>query len=188
MYNAETMAKSKTSQKVFIGILAVVTAISLGGLTGILGGSPLPNGNPATENIDSSQVVGATGVPCLTSEKFHLHPHLTILVDGEEVPVPANVGVFSDCTQELHTHEADGIIHVESDRDKGYTFTNFLNVLGLVLEQPGYILRLTVDGKFNENNPNFVLEDGQEILLEYIAIPDFGVVEDEPQETIPEAE
>lgn len=186
------MAKQKASQKVFIGILAVMTAVTLAGAGGIFGGGVSPNsGAPAQELANQNQPdnIPTSNVPCLTSEDFHLHPHLTVLLDGEDVPIPANIGVSPDCIQELHTHESDGIIHVESDMDKGYTFADFLGLLGLPIDQAGFVTRLTVDGEFNDNDPNFLLEDGQEIVLEYITLPDFAAPQgDEFQETVPEAE
>ena len=179
------MAKQKTSQKVFIGILAVMTAVTLAGAGGIFGGGVSPNNDvPANQNQAANTF--ASNVPCLTSEDFHLHPRLVILLDGEEIPLPVNIGVEPNCVRELHTHEPDGVIHVESDVDKGYTFADFLGVWGFPIDQTGLITKLTVNGDFDNNNPNFKLEDGQEIVLEYITIPsDFGAVETESQETVP---
>ena len=85
------------------------------------------------EYVSAEQIVEATGVQCLTSEEFHIHPHLVIKIDGIEEPLPANIGIYTNCTQELHTHEADGIIHVESAVDRGYVFQDFLNVFGIFI-------------------------------------------------------
>lgn len=181
------MAKQKTSQKVFIGILAVMTAVTLAGAGGIFGGGVSPNNGVPGQNQASN--ISTSNVPCLTSGAFHLHPRLVILLDGEEIPLPVNIGVEPNCVRELHTHEPDGVIHVESDVDKGYTFADFLGVWGLPLDQAGFITRLTVDGEFNDNDINFKLEDGQEVILEYITLPDFAVPQgDVPQGAIPEAE
>jgi len=168
------MAKKKEKKGLVI-FVAIATTISLAGLTGIFGTSvPASNNTQQNMPVNHAQVASVTGVPCLTSEVFHLHPHLTITIDGISEPLPADIGVLTGCIQELHTHEEDGIIHVESDVDKGYTLADFLNVWGIGLEQPGYITRLTVDDEFNENDMNFKLEDEQEILLEFIEIPSFG--------------
>jgi len=168
------MAKKKDKKGLVI-FVAIATTISLAGLTGLFGtGTPQQSNTGQDVPVDPTEVANVTGVPCLTSEAFHLHPHLTIMIDGTEEPLPANIGVLEGCTQELHTHELDGVIHVESDVDKGYTFADFLNVWGLGLEQSGYITRLTVNDEFNENDTSFKLEDGQEILLEFIAVPSFG--------------
>jgi len=168
------MAKNKKERKGLVIFVAIATTISLAGLTGLFGTGAPTQQVGQNQAPDVNQIVASTGVPCLTSEVFHLHPHLTITIGGVEEPLPVNIGVFSGCFQELHTHDADGVIHVESDVDKGYTFADFLNVWGIGLEQSGYITRLTVDDEFNENDINFKLEDEQEILLEFITIPSFG--------------
>jgi len=174
------MAKQKTSQKVFIGILAVMTAVTLAGAGGIFGGgggvSP-HQGAPATtlDGVPNQTAnTSLSNVPCLTGGNFHLHPQFTILLDGDDVPLPADIGVSRSCVQEIHTHEPDGVIHVESDVDKGYTFADFLGVWGFPLDQAGFVTRLTVNGEFNDNDINFLFEDGQEIVLEYITLPDFA--------------
>ena len=58
----------------------------------------------------------------------HIHVHLTVLIDGASVPVPAGIGIgepvdagggfFSSAVgvdSPLHTHTADGIVHIEAD-------------------------------------------------------------------------
>lgn len=54
----------------------------------------------------------------------HYHPQLQIIVNGVEVPVPANIGVdaATGAMSALHTHTADGELHVEADV-AGETFT-----------------------------------------------------------------
>jgi hypothetical protein len=48
----------------------------------------------------------------------HYHPHLRIIINGKEVPVPANIGVdpATGAMSALHTHESDGTIHIEADK------------------------------------------------------------------------
>jgi len=161
------MAKKKQN-KGFVVFLAIVTTVSLAGLGGLFGSGISPQNAPSQVANNSAELSGS---PCLTSEEFHLHPHFTIKIDGEEVPIPENIGVEPNCFRELHTHEPDGIIHVESDIDKGYAFSDFLNVWGFPLQQENLITRLTVNGEFNNNDSSFILEDGQDIVLEYISLP-----------------
>ena len=163
------MAKNKTKQKVFVIFTAIITTVSLAGLTGVFTGAPQPGGNTSQANSSNNQP--QYDIPCSTSENFHTRSRLTIIVDGKELPLPANIGVDQECTREIHTHNEDGIIHIESAVDRGYTFADFLNVLGITLDQQGYTAKLTVNGAFNDNDPNFKLEDGQEIILEYITLP-----------------
>ena len=46
----------------------------------------------------------------------HNHPHLRIMINGREVPVPADIGVdpASGSMSAVHTHTADGTIHIEA--------------------------------------------------------------------------
>ncbi|MBI2010727.1 MAG: hypothetical protein HYS89_00610 [Candidatus Colwellbacteria bacterium] len=153
------MAKNK----LFVGLMVGVVALSLLGLTGLFN---VPFGGSDNSSEDNS---GPKSVPCLTSEAFHIHPELTVLVNGQKEAVPANIGIVPGCTRELHTHATDGVIHVESAVDRGYVFTNFLAVWGKSLERGGYDLKITVDGA-ETTDPNFILKDGQEIILEYTSL------------------
>lgn len=82
------------------------------------------------------------GISCQTSEQtlFHIHAHLTVFVNGAPRQVPAGIGVpgaraqntpqgtFVDsgnCFYWLHTHSADGIIHIESPVKRSYTLGDF---------------------------------------------------------------
>lgn len=46
----------------------------------------------------------------------HYHPQLQIVIRGQQVPVPANIGVdpATGAMSALHTHTPDGVIHVEA--------------------------------------------------------------------------
>ena len=58
--------------------------------------------------------------PCLPTEGTaqHIHPYLRILVDGAPVTIPAVVGIRdvggATCFEPVHTHDASGIVHIES--------------------------------------------------------------------------
>ena len=54
----------------------------------------------------------------------HYHPQLQIIINGNDVPVPANIGVdrATGVMSALHTHESDGTIHIEADK-AGEVFT-----------------------------------------------------------------
>lgn len=87
--------------------------------------------------------VAAAGLdlgPMGTAE--HYHPHLTITVDGQPVPVPPNIGVDPNtgAMSAVHTHEGDGTIHIEA-HTVGETFT-----LGQLFTQWGVALTPTQVG------------------------------------------
>ena len=57
---------------------------------------------------------------------FHIHQHLEVYVNGERVTVPPSIGILgSSFITELHTHQTDGVIHVESAQNRPYTLGQF---------------------------------------------------------------
>ena len=117
-----------------------------------LDGSSLP---PWPAPTDVAARVASAGLdlgPMGTAE--HYHPHLQIIVNGNEVPVPANIGVdpATGAMSALHTHETDGTIHIEADR-AGEVFT-----LGQLFIQWGVKLTATQIGGVQA-------KDGQKVTL-----------------------
>ena len=147
--------------KLVTWVIVIVTALAMVGFSGLFN---LGNSSPQSQNQPKEE--SRAKVQCLTSEAFHIHPHLQILVAGKEEPIPANIGIIPGCTYELHTHAADGIVHIESAVDRGYIFADFMSVWKKPLLRDGYTLKMTVDGK-ETLDPNFVMKDGQQVVLEY---------------------
>jgi hypothetical protein len=56
---------------------------------------------------------------------FHIHQHLDIYVNGKHVTVPALIGIDSSFVTEMHTHAPDGVLHVESAKNRPYTLGQF---------------------------------------------------------------
>lgn len=133
----------------------------------VLGRSVFPIGN--TEQGGQGQTVA--GVPCsLGDETFHIHFHLSLWVNGEQIAIPGGVG-FKDpieengivtdgiCLYELHTHDATGIIHVEAPAPRSYTLGQLFQVWGRPLEAnhvAGFIgpVRVFVNGTPVDGDPN----------------------------------
>jgi hypothetical protein len=84
------------------------------------------------------------GIGCSTNEQtlFHIHAHLTVFVNGVARQIPAGIGipgaraqataqgpfiVSGTCFYWLHTHVADGIIHIESPVHRAYTLGQFFD-------------------------------------------------------------
>jgi hypothetical protein len=107
-------------------------------------GPPGPEGVPVPAAAPLASIAsGATGRPvdgisCQTTEQtlFHIHAHLTIFVNGAPTQLPAGIGIpgaqsqttssgtfitGGTCLYWLHTHAADGIIHIESPIQRVYT-------------------------------------------------------------------
>jgi len=129
--------------------LSTLGALTAAPAAGALGPENVP--------IPSAPVLAATSpattgqsideISCQTSEQtvFHIHTHLTIFVDGKQRQVPAAIGIpdavaqqtsagpFVDsgtCFYWLHTHAADGIIHIESPVQRTYTLGEFFDEWG----------------------------------------------------------
>lgn len=110
-----------------------------------------------------------SGLPCSTPNLpliTHIHPHLTVIVDGEDQTIPANIGLGA-CEFPMHTHDTTGTIHVEAQVARDYTLDEFLKVWGQPLNREGYKLKMTVNDAVNTELGNLVLKDGQKIVLEY---------------------
>ena len=109
-------------------------------------GVPLPVGTVLAP-IDST-LTGQTkdGITCGSEAVvYHIHVHLTIFVDGAARQVPGGVGIVhpltssangapfvnnGQCFYWLHTHAADGIVHVESPQTKTFSLGDFFDLWG----------------------------------------------------------
>ena len=60
---------------------------------------------------------------------YHIHAHLTMYIDGQNVPLPAQIGIASDqsCLYWLHTHDTSGVIHMEAPINRTFMLGNFLD-------------------------------------------------------------
>ena len=110
-------------------------------------GVPVPNAPQLGGNTPGSTGRVVDGIQCQGAEQvlFHIHAHLTVFVDGSARRVPFGVGIANaqvsttpvgpyvaagSCFYWLHTHAADGIIHIESPVQRTFTLGNFFDVWG----------------------------------------------------------
>jgi hypothetical protein len=113
---------------------------------GAMGPEKVPIPGAQTLAAPSAATSGQTidGISCQSAEQtvFHIHTHLTIFVNGQPRQVPAGIGIphavaqqtsagpFIDsgsCFYWLHTHAADGIIHIESPEQRTFTLGDFFD-------------------------------------------------------------
>lgn len=130
---------------------------------------------------------------CLEQEftDFHIHPELTIMINGQKQDMPANIGINSGggastthdqafqsgaCLHPIHTHSADGIIHVESPVERPYTLGDFFAVWGKVFikdqildskTDASHVIRVTVNDQDSTEFENLVLKDKDKIQIIY---------------------
>jgi hypothetical protein len=116
--------------------------------------------------------------------KVHVHAHLALFNKGQQIAIPYGIGIvrpfqatngFVGMGQGiywLHTHDATGIIHVESPDDRTYTLGQFFDIWGQPLtttEVAGLkgAVHAFVDGKPYTGNPRgIVLGAHTQITLE----------------------
>jgi hypothetical protein len=120
-------------------------------------------------------------LPVLTQEQldYHIHVHLDVFIRGVHVSVPALVGidVVDRFLTVLHTHDASGVVHIESASSKPYALGTFFGVWGVRLNPscigryctgPKARLRVYVGGRASTANPaGIVLREHEEIVLAY---------------------
>jgi len=113
-----------------------------------LEGVPIPQVPPLgkVRALKLNQTVD--GIKCELAEKvaFHIHAHLAVFVDGKQKQVQFGIGIGpplrgqnapvgpfvtnGSCFAWLHTHTADGIIHIESPFKRTFTLGDFFDIWG----------------------------------------------------------
>jgi hypothetical protein len=104
---------------------------------------------------------------------MHIHAHLDIFVNGKHVELPALVGINAAAgyLTELHTHDATGVIHIEAQQARNFTFGQFIAEWGVFLNSRclgAYCdnLKWYVDGKRQTGNPaDLEFKAHQEIVI-----------------------
>lgn len=127
---------------------------------------------------------------------YHVHAHLDVFVNGQPVEIPGGIGIeITDpavessgssyggipeegceqvCISPLHTHDPDGVIHVEAPSENEFTLGQFFVEMGVRLDEscvdefctPDVPLVVYVQGQPLEGNPaDIVLLDNQEIAI-----------------------
>lgn len=191
--------KERRRRLAFYGALVVVVAVLVAlAAVGIRNVSQNSNAAPGGD-LKSASGLGAESAPPwslpadvparveaagLTLGKMgtaeHYHAHLDILVDGQPVPVPVNIGIdpSSGAMSAVHTHSPDGVMHIEA-ATKGQPFTlgqlfTEWNVrlsgdqVGSLTAGNGNTLTAYVDGKKFTGNPAMIrLGKRQQIAIVY---------------------
>jgi hypothetical protein len=142
--------------------------------SGAAGSSPWPADPPGLR-----QRLEGAGLQVLTAEGQvqHTHQHLDLFVDGARVTVPAGIGIDTTARiiSPIHTHDATGIIHVESPVVRAFTLGELFDVWGVRFDGQclggtcagnGRALSVFVNGQPVSGDPrSIVLEAHLEIVL-----------------------
>lgn len=111
-----------------------------------------------------------------TGTGMHIHPHLKILINGEERNIQKDIGILRGCMRPLHTHDESGTIHNESAVRRDFTLGQFFEVWGEPFS-PDTILDarrdetheivVTVNGEAVTTYGDTVMRDKDQIIIEY---------------------
>lgn len=186
------MKKDNKRKNFLVIILSVVIAVGLAGFGSMSFNSSSPSvfsdaeDNLAEKVEDQNQLAPKRSrVPCANPflpapEKYHIHPRLKIIINGQERTIPANIGLsFSSCERVIHTHDETGEIHIEPNFYQEFTLGDFFSVWGEPFSKNQILdakvddkheIVMTVNGKPSFEYENLVLKDKQEIVIEYKSI------------------
>jgi hypothetical protein len=152
-------------------------------------GVPVPAGAALAGLASGAGGHPVDGISCQTSEQtlFHIHAHLTIFVNGSPRQVPAGIGIpgaqgqqtpqgtfitGGNCLYWLHTHAADGIIHIESPVHRTFTLGEVFSIWGQPLSShqagaaTGNVTALYNGQVYRGNPQNIPLNAHAQIQLE----------------------
>lgn len=109
---------------------------------------------------------------------YHIHPELTIMMNGVEIPIPQNLGVTATGMTSIHTHDEKGVIHVEAPIKKDFILGDFFAVWGKDFSKMKLLdttvsdtseIVVMVNGEKVDTYENTVLRDKDKIVISYQA-------------------
>lgn len=176
-------------------IAAVVLAISASGGSGLHTTNAQRAAAVATGNLTGLQSTPAPWqpeyphladrlaelhLPANGDESYHVHAHLSVYVNGQQVPVPGNVGITATLTggieATMHTHDTSGIIHMEAGNPYPFKVSDFLDVwgvkftdtqLGAYTDRGQDRVWMYVNGKPISDPVTYVLRPHDNVVLAY---------------------
>lgn len=135
---------------------------------------PLP-----ADPLAGARAAGLSVAP-MEGTAAHFHAHLDIIVNGQPVTVPGNLGISptQQALSEMHTHDERGVIHLEAPtKGKRYILGQFFDSwqvkltptgIGGLKTDAGHTLIAYVDGKQQTGDPAAIeLLSHREIALVY---------------------
>lgn len=141
---------------------------------------------PAVESLEGRELLSAKGnvprsflltpIPETATLAEHIHPLLTIKVNGQAVAIPEGIGIGPDGDLPIHTHDTTGIIHVESTQMQPFRLRDFFTVWGQPFSKTNILgnkadrthkITMTVDGRPSTAFGSLLLQNLQDIVINY---------------------
>jgi len=167
----------KDKKNIIAVVLVIIVGVSLLGFNNLF----LPTPEVQSGGVNREDAM-KTKVPCINPSlpipnEYHIHPELRIVVDGQNVAVPKDIGIgVGGCERAIHTHDTTGQIHIEPNFYQEFTLRDFFGVWGQPFSKDEvlgrraneeYEIVMAVDGGVSLEFENLVLRDKQNILIEY---------------------
>jgi hypothetical protein len=145
--------------------IALVQGTQVGKATFAPGDTPHGGNGQPVDGIDGSS---------REMLSVHIHAHLALFFNGEQIAIPCGIGIVRPFRivngfvgvgsgfYWLHTHDATGIIHIESPDARVYTLGNLFDIWGEPLSARGVAgldgaVCAFVDGKVYSGNPRAIV-------------------------------
>lgn len=183
------------SNKSFFLLIVIIVVGVVGFIVFGVKGKPMPKQAPVVSSLSSLNTgpapwqpeyshladrLKAADLTLLGAEgsATHIHAHLDIYIHGQQLAVPAEIGIPSTGgITPVHTHDTSGIIHIESpDYNASYTLVQFFDIWGVKLTDTsigGYAndaadkLVVYDNGKAVKDPVNLNLSKHHEIVITY---------------------
>jgi len=129
---------TRMRRNIIIGVIAALVVLAAGITYAIINNShnataSKPSALP-TEQVFNQAYPPVNGIYCdqLEQTNFHIHVHLSIWINGQQITVPQGTGIASDgsCFYWLHTHDTTGVVHIEAPQIATLNLGNFLDIWG----------------------------------------------------------
>ena len=142
---------------------------------------------PTVETLEDRELLSAAPKNVPTSFLFapivegtplaeHIHPTLTIVIDGQNLPIPAGIGLGAKGNLPIHTHDSSGFLHIESTATLPFRLRDFLTIWGQPFSKTNVLghqadkthkVTMTVDGRQSNAFGSLLLQDRQDIVIRY---------------------
>ena len=109
------------------------------------------------------------GYYTISEQTIHWHAHLTITDHGQNVPIAPSIGLLEEVAHpsNLHTHAADGIIHMEIKgpvKARDIMLGRFFEVRMKDFGKPNVLM---VNGMVNSDMERYIMKNKDEIEIIY---------------------
>jgi hypothetical protein len=122
--------------------------------------------------------LGVLNLPTQSDTAYHIHAVLRIYVNGQQVEVPAHIGIDPEgrFLAPLHTHDSSGVIHMEASQAYPFTLGQFFTIwgveftnaqLGAYVADAGHVLSVYVNGTHVSDAVGYVMKPHDHILVAY---------------------